>query len=175
MDIKEKLKEKTLEIVTTFVVSLLSLLLLGAYSLIDEKYTNTAAKKALWALLLLLLITIILLSSYVVRLRKQLNSNTRRNAGTIQGHVSDSLSGNSIQGALITAQNEQTKNEYQTASNEEGLIKLRVPAGDYSVTIAHEQYISVKGFCEVRDGFGHISFGFLQKKPESKQPQVIVG
>jgi hypothetical protein len=96
--------------------------------------------------------------------------------GVIEGFISDDSTNNRIQGALVEARNEQTNNEYQAASNEGGRVELIVPLGDYTVTITHDLYVPVKSFCEVQAGEPvYIDFGRLQKKPERKQPRVIVG
>lgn len=169
----EKIKEEISGRLVTYTIALF-LLLAGVIwkaipSTLWEQLADKPPKKVLWAIIGLLMMLGLALAASVYRLRKQHNpeaaANTRRIRGVIEGHVNDFETGEQIQGALVIAQNEETKNEYQMASNREGRIELPVPEGNYSVTVTHHLYITIRGFCEVRDGWGHVSFARLQRKP----------
>lgn len=72
-----------------------------------------------------------------------------------------------LQGALIVAQHATTKEQYQTASREDGQFELSIPFGEYKVTISLKGYITVTGICHARKEEGcFIEFGKrMQKTP----------
>jgi hypothetical protein len=88
-----------------------------------------------------------------------------RKGKVIEEFVFDGATSERIQGALIVAQNELTKYEYQAATDNTGRANLLVPIGDYNVTVSHDLYVTIKQFCEVEEEGATVNVRHLQKKP----------
>ncbi len=86
--------------------------------------------------------------------------------GVVAGYVYDAETNQSIQGAVIVAQNYKTNKEYRTASSSRGDFSMTVLAGSYSITVSREGYLDVTQHCTTSYGLQCGPIVNLQKKPK---------